>query len=685
MADRNELEDKVVEFTAEKSLSDKEQRELVVRLDNMFRYAVDHPSWIAGRAQMVKCFKYREGEQWTAAELKELETRHQPDTVNNQVAVVVNKIIGDLAEQRVRIGFRGRNDPSDTRVADALTDIFRYIRQNNDLEFEERDMAEDGVVCGMGVLDVAVTFDDLFQPEIKIRHEDPLIVFPDPDSRRYDWNEDAKFIARAKWFSLEEARELYPQASLEINRVMSGLGLETSEGSAQISEVDQFKGENYVDQKKRRVRIIEVEYKKYEREEIVLFADGRSMPKDAAKVAVAEADAAGTTHQNLDRVGYRICVGVYAAGILLEHKITNHRQFSLVPYTVYRKKSGEPYSLITLALSMQDAINKRESKALHLLNTNQVVFERTAVLDKEALAVEMHKPDGQIEVQDGALSQKRIEFLRNLELAASQFNLHKAAQEDFFRIVGVDLAAASKTGEIRSGTGLQRKFTEAAKPILTIFENVRRTRKILGRVVLDRVQNYYTPNKVLLITDDGNQQYPLTIDAQLLEKIKTSQYDVIVEEMEDTTTLQQEQFQLLASTLPQILQFGPYYTKLLLRMSQLRDKDQFIKELEAQEGPPPVEPRVSVQANLDALTPPERAFFYKRMGDEQLAVLIMEMAPPTTSQEDNQAELQQEMAKGQVEMAKEQVRGRAGMAKEQVKGRVEIIKSLARGNKRDAE
>jgi hypothetical protein len=75
---------------------------------------------------------------------------------------------------------------------------------------------------------------------------------------------------------------------------------------------------------------------------------------------------------------------------------------------MFRRKDGGPYSLITLALSLQDAINKRESKALHLLNTNQTVAERSALLDKETYAEEIAKPDGIAEVADGALQSQRL-------------------------------------------------------------------------------------------------------------------------------------------------------------------------------------------------------------------------------------------------------------------------------------
>ncbi len=612
------------EFTSEQDLSDTEQYTLVAKLDKMFSYALNHTSWIRGREKMVKCFQYREGEQWTSEEITELEERGQPDTVNNQIAVVVNKLVGDVVNQRVRVGYRGRNQKLDEQEANLLSDIFLFIRQSNDLEFEERDMADDGFTCGMGVLDVDVTFDDLAQPFIKIRHEDPLIVFPDPDSRTYDWNEDAKFVARANWQKLDDVVEQYPQAEMGLKGVMGAAqALGEDSGSGQLATVDQFKGEKYVDKDNERVRVIQIQYKKKEREQLILMQDGRSQKfteKKEILPLLKEAKASNIDYRIIDRLNSRICVGVYAGGILLEHKETDQKFFSLVPYFAYRRKTGEPYSLVTLALSMQDAINKRESKALHLLTMNQVIAEKGAVEDKDAVQIEVAKADGYVEVRDGALANKRFTIEKNLELAQSQFAMHQRATEDLYKIVGVDPRQGQQTGEIRSGSGLQRKYAEASKPVATLFDNIRRTRKILARVILDRVQNYYTTATTMLITDgqDGEGR-EVGITADLLTKLRVNQYDVVVDELEDTETAQAQQVSEILQILPQIIPLGPYWVQTVLKLSTLRQKDEMINEMKQMSGPPPVQPKVNLQANLDGLQATERAGVWELMGRKDIA------------------------------------------------------------------
>lgn len=637
------------EFTSEIDMDPAEKLALTTKLDNMFTYAADNQSWIRGRDMMIKTFQYREGEQWTEAEKKELAKRHQPDTVNNQISVVVNRLVGDLVNQKFRVGYVGRNAPMDEGIADVLSQIQMYVRQSNDLEFEERDMAEDGFTCGLGVLDVSVEFDDMYQPEIKVRHEDPLIVFPDPDSREYDWNKDARFIARAKWYNLDEVVELYPQAEADLKAVGSGVAtFGDMSNSAQLANVDKFKGEKYIDRKNNRVRLIEVQYKKYERMQIVILSDGTSAPLPEGtnvKGILKQAKAKGLKARLIEKLNTTICVGLYAAGILLEHKETDHKYYSLVPYWAYRRKTGEPYSLISLALSMQDAINKRESKALHLLNTNQAIYEKSAVDDPQKIAEEKAKPDGMIELRDGALSQQRFQLKENLELAASQFNMHQRAQGDLYSIVGLDQRMGQQTGEIRSGKGLQQKYAEASKPVATLFDNVRRTRKLFSRVILDYVQKYYTGEKLFLITDNQGVASQVGVSADQMEKIKTGLYDAIVTDFEDDDSVQDEHFRIIAETLPQILQFPPVYAGLLVSMSRIKDKDKVMAAIQQQSQAAPLMPKMNLQANLDALDPVERAGIWQLVGKPEIAQHIIQSNPSTPQQLKSSTELAKEKLK----------------------------------------
>jgi len=626
----------------------KEKTELLVMLDRNFTYSLDHPSWVTGRKVMVECFKYAEGEQWTPSELDVLKERQQPPTVNNQVSVTINSLMGTVTEQQYRIGFRGRNEAPDAMVADGLSDLFLYIRQSNDLEFEETDMAVDGFTCGLGAIEVSVEFDDLYNPEIKLKSKDALVVYPDPDSKRYDWNEDANFISTSEWFPLDDVVARYPKAKAELEGLFSDDASNISGSGSQPALVDSFKQENYVDQNHRKLRIITQEYKKPTRECIYLMDGTGEVILEANWKAEEHKDQVeGVDYEKIERLKKRICKAVYCSSVLLEHKITRNEYFSLIPYWAYRRKNGAPFGPISLALTMQDAINKRESKALHLLNTNQTVAERSAITDVTKYQEEIHKPDGVAIVEDGAVSQEKLVMRNNVELAAAQLELHRKAQEDFYRVTGIDPRIAQNTQEIRSNAGLKRKFSEATKPVARLFANLRRTRKITGRVILERVQNYFTKEKTFLITDNENTAREVNMTAPMVQKIKTAKYDVVVDDFMDTANTEQETFALLLQYLPQLAPLGPFWMKTMIQLSELRadKKKTLLDKLDEHSAPPPADPKISVNVDIAKVSPEEKAFYYVKMGSPETAKAVMEAGRLPEPELQAQTEIQKEMIK----------------------------------------
>jgi hypothetical protein len=79
------------------ALSTKQEKKLVVKLEERFNSALDHPPWHEWRSVIApKCYRYREGDQWTSRDRAILKKRHQPETVNNQVSVTINRLVGQF-------------------------------------------------------------------------------------------------------------------------------------------------------------------------------------------------------------------------------------------------------------------------------------------------------------------------------------------------------------------------------------------------------------------------------------------------------------------------------------------------------------------------------------------------------------------------------------------------------------
>lgn len=606
------------------------------RLERYFRAAVEHPTWQQWREDARTAYQYKEGDQWSSAEKTVLDKRGQPATVNNQVAVTIGRLVGQFVTTKTKIGFRGRNAPEDQGVADVLSQLFLFIRQQTGLEFEEREVAEDGFTGGIGVDYTDVTFDALFHPSIRTRRISPFEIFLDPESRRYDPNEDAQFICWAKWLDLAEAQALYPQHA----NALASLNLD--HGDVDTQGIDEFRRRNFVsldsEGKTRKVRLVECWYQTPTRERIAYVDrdDGTRGPvawEDLTKAQQA------STPPTTTRLVKKLKVGVFTSHLLLEHKDTPHGDSERYPFTFYfeqRKEDGQPYSRIMLAKSMQDAINKRESKALHLLNADRVVYEENAVGDKLTLAKEMARPDGQIELRAGTMRNGAFQIDKNTEVGVTQFQMHDSAIDAFRKITGVNTESLGEKSEVRSGVGIARK--QAASDLIGAppFDNFRRTRRVRALLYLDLIRHYFTEPQVLLITDDLQQTRALALNDETLQALKTRTYDVVVDDLPDTATLQQEQVAMLMQALPALVPLGPAWMQIVLQLTDLRNKDELLAQVQELSQAPPPQPTISMNIQWAEATPEEKVAIATQLGWSNVAQAVI-ANPVDTGRETRQA------------------------------------------------
>lgn len=660
-------------------LSKRDEKEILEKLDDYFQQALDDPSWREARDEMIQCFDYKENRQWTKQELSALAERGQPPTVDNQIAVTIDRIVGQFVQMRTKIEFKPRNTP-DVNAANGWSDVFSYIRQCSGGEFEERDVVEDGATGGFGVFDVDIDEDG----EVRYKAEDCFTILPDPKSRRYDWNEDARYICRYKWVDVDTVKDLYPSKKGKI------AGLFSDSGNTTLSSVDTLRGETYVDYERNRIRLVEVQYKKSASYSRYVFSDGKVMEEDEVDdTLLGMADEAGVTYEMKEGREEQICKGVFCSGILFEHGVSKRKRFSFVPFFVNRKKSGAPYSKITTSIPLQDSINKRKSKALSLLTMNQTVAEKGAVADKQDWQAQNAKSDGFLEVEDGYFEKVRID--KNVELAQTQNQMYLEDKQSFRQVTGINPDAMGEKSEVRSGVGIQRKVAMTGLVVAPLFDNFKRTQEALAKTLHDAVTVAYNSEKVFSITDDAKVTREVRLGVESIDAIKQLKYDMIISEGTDFDTVQEQQQEMAMKTIPMVLQYGPVWGEIILEMSDLRNKEELIqrvKQLSAENAPK--QPHtMTFSAQFDKLTPIERAWHYQGMGmPPEMIQQMLQQAPPPTQVLDAQAKQAADQAKMQTEGLKiqgEQAKVQADTQGQQMKLQTIAAKSQADQVKADID
>jgi hypothetical protein len=228
---------------------------------------------------------------------------------------------------------------------------------------------------------------------------------------------------------------------------------------------------------------------------------------------------------------------VYFAGAHLLHQQTLSAfegNFTLLPYVYKRHKAdGRPYGLVRGAIDPQRELNKRRSKAMHLLNTAQVIADIDAVEDPALLAREAARPDGLILKRAG----KDLRIIRNSDLAASQVAVMEQAGRDIQDVLGVFDENLGKPTQAVSGAAIQQRQLAGTLNQMFAFDTLRRLKKQLGAQLLTLMRRTLTPTQVLRITDKLGAARLAQVGLQTPDL--NGVFDVVIEEVGEALSVRE--------------------------------------------------------------------------------------------------------------------------------------------------
>jgi hypothetical protein len=617
----------------EVSLSRETPGETVTRLERMFVSSLMSPIWQDWRKHADQDFQFYEGDQWTALEKAILEERGQPIVTENLIKPKLERLLGQFQRQHSTVNTLGRNVSVDEETAAIASDLFRWVDQTNGTEFEESDTVKDGFIGGFGVMEACSYTDASGTTYIRLREENPFYIFPDPHSRRYDWNEDAKFLCRSKWLDLDDAIALWPEKAKELRGVVMTLpgGTRGSVGGIFDPTVLQQTNWNYFDPYRGRLRPVEVYYKRKVVKRILILPTGVTVELDYLGPRQAQSQAPdGSRLESV--VGEEMWLGIYCGGLLIHHDRYQDQDglFPFIPYFADRKKSGEPFGPVRNLVSISQEINKRRSKALHLLSTNQAIVSQNAVEDWAEFASEKARPDGIMKIR--GKPDDHLQLIKNQDMGQSQMAMHAESKQAFNMVSGDDPTNQGQASQMRSGVGKAREQMATDLVNMPLFSNIRRTRRIKLKKVWGLICQHFTEDLIFQITDDPNAAKVVTVPKDKLAAMREMTFNFVISDVEDSLTLQSEQFEIVATLLPQILPLGIGPAKFLLELSNIKpkQKDGLMKMLDQMAAQPPPEPKISLTLNWSDMQPEERAIFAaKKLNMPELADFLLQQGEPS--------------------------------------------------------
>ncbi len=564
------------------------------------------------RAKFVSAFKHEkewrklrqewnrfyDGDQLTSDEKRELERRGQPAVVFNRIKPQIDAIIG--VQAGLRVDTKAFNKKAQSfETAKFMSEALRNVEQSNEFDEEEAVAFEDILKGGRAWYKHETVFSDL-EPELKTRRAFPEDIYVDPYFRQDDLS-DCKFIIETIWSDAEDISELFPEASDYIEELCESgefLGLDTADPLKKDASNDQYKqdsdtsayGEMFYDKKRKRVRLCTIWYRKPHK---VVHASAEGLgtiviteygKKDIAKMKESFPDVV-----LWNEIKYSMNCCVFVANKILEEK-TDVRDYDkhgkypyvLVPGFTTDDEKRIPYGYVKQMVDPNKEINKRRSKAMHLLNVSGVISEEGAVENEARTKEELARPDFFIKVRPNA----RFEIHRNLELAQSQFQLLQEAKNEIDE-TGVNREVQGQQSNANSGKAISRRDEQGMRKLRKLFRNLRRARKRVAQLWLDDIQRFWTNERMVMVTGDEEagaivlNQKVVGEDGKehIVNNVAIGDYDIVIDEAPDTINLESEQFELLVQLASNGL---PIPVEAIIESSALPNKKKILESIQSQ-------------------------------------------------------------------------------------------------------
>ncbi len=498
---------------------------------------------------------YVDHKQFTAEEIAKLNARKQPPIVVNRIKPKVDFLLG--MERQARSDPKAfPRTPVHEEAAEAATDSIRYVLDNNQFDYTRSDVFENMLVEGTGGAEILMK-KGKHGPEVVIRQYPWDRLFWDPHSRRRDFS-DAKYKGAVVWMDLEDAKELgNPDVITEA--ISNSTESETYDDAPRI---------RWVDKSRNRVKICSIWYKKKGQWHWAMFTSAGFVKEPRVSPFINDED---------------------------------EPECGLEMQSAFVDRDGNRYGIVRGLIDIQDEINKRRSKALHLLTMRQTLSEKGAVDDVDATKRELARPDGHVEVQPGM----RFEVLSTNDLAQGQLALLQEAKGEIDAI-GANAALQGKEERVMSGRALMARQQSGSMELGPVFDSLRSWQKRVYRQCWNRVKQYWTEERWIRVTDDEKNlkwvglNRPITVGEKLegelgpvppemandprlgqvvdMENaVAELDVDIILEDAPDSVTLQMEQFEMLAQMYqanPQAIPFD-----MIIEASQLRNKAQILERM----------------------------------------------------------------------------------------------------------
>ena len=484
------------------------------------------------RSEALEDLKFAAGDQWPVEIQNSRVLEARPCLTVNKVDAYCRQLANQMRQQRPRIKVHGMNTESDARMAEIIQGICRHVEVQSDADAAYDKAGDFAVRMGWGYWRVTTDYvrDDSFDQEIYIRAIDnPFTVYFDPNSVLPDGS-DAETVLITTVISKENFKKMYPNAETQQGFTMRGTGDTNPEW---VMKED--------------IRLAEYFYTERKSIKIHLLSDGSSVKSDELPPQEV-LDAAGITIvETRNSFEKKIKWCKLTSMEVLEEGEWAGKYIPIIPVygqeTVVENKKKK-FGIVRMAKDPQRMYN----------------FWQTSLTESVALAPKAKwlLAEGQDEGHENEWAQANIKSMPVLRYKQTDIDgkpapvpqrlqpepppagIMAAAQSmttDLMQVVGIFDPAQLPQGNI-SGKALQGQQQQVDMTNFHYYDNLTRSIRQCGRVILDLIPKIYDRERVMRIIGDDGKPEILTINqfgqdeegiTKILNDVTVGEYDIVMD------------------------------------------------------------------------------------------------------------------------------------------------------------
>jgi hypothetical protein len=514
------------------------------RLMGLYTHELDRQH--DNRLEMAVDFDFYDNIQWREEDAQVLRDRGQVPLVYNVISSTIDWITG--TEKRGRADYnvlpRRKDMPKPAEKKKAL---LKYLEDCNHSQFTVSAAFAEAAKGGIGWLEDGIQDEDDDEP-IYARAESWRNMLWDSTAKEPDLK-DGRYIYRTKWIDLDILQAVFPKRKGVLERSVddaAGAYMIDEEGDEPMDAAEaehsmgawSSRSHNEYGYQRERVRVIEAWYRKPATKQSLKGGQFDREIYDPHSPGHIEAVESGES-ELVDRLVMRVHVCIMTSVGLLWHSESpyRHNRFPFTPIWCYRRdRDGMPYGVIRRLRDIQEDINKRASKALHIISTNKVIMDKGAVDDLDAFIEENARPDAVIVKNQGK------ELTLNVDRGLEQAHMDMMARS--IQMIqtqsGVTDENMGRKTNATSGIAIERRQTQGSMATAGLFDNLRLAYLISGEKKLSLIEQFMSEKKQFRITNiRGNPEFVDINDGLPENDITRSKADFVLSEGEWRASVRQ--------------------------------------------------------------------------------------------------------------------------------------------------